>query len=85
MSKTTLVLIVGFIAGCGAAVVAPLIIPPAHAQTTQRWEVHCVIGSRRSMDGWASDMTSVGTRAGAQGWELVEVEGAGICFKRPAP
>ncbi len=32
MSKTTLVLIAGFIAGCGAAVVAPLIIPPAHAQ-----------------------------------------------------
>lgn len=89
MSKTTLVLIAGFIAGCGAAVVAPLVIPPAHAQTTQRWEVHCVflpqtISENRQLAG----LNDAGNAAGREGWELVTVDRGGsstMCFKRPAP
>jgi hypothetical protein len=80
----TLVLVLGFIAGCGAAVVAPLVIPPAHAQGAPRWEVFCS-SSPISRD-YSGPMTQNGNAAGAQGWELVGFTDSGtMCFKRPAP
>ncbi len=91
MSKTTLVLIAGFIAGCGAAVVAPLIIPPAHAQTTQRWETLCVpVDRERTYQGLVEATTTAGMAAGREGWEPFSTTTYApgiivICFKRPAP
>ena len=82
MSKTTLVLIVGFIAGCGAAALAPLVIPPAHAQSVQRWEMYCA--QARRMEG-AGGVIEIANRAGREGWEPLQVEGVYVCFKRPAP
>lgn len=92
MSKnTTLMLVVGFVAGCGAAAMAPLLIPPAHAQTTQRWEAHCVYHADNQPDDTAAWLTSTGNTAGGQGWELAGLAAGPhpgfttICFKRPAP
>lgn len=93
MSKNpSLILAVGFVAGCGAAIAVPLVIPPAHAQTTQRWETLCVNHSLRARevttDGTNAPMTDLGNRAGREGWELVSTligSNAVMCFKRPAP
>lgn len=92
MSKNpTLVLVLGFIAGCGAAAVAPLVIPPAHAQTTQRWEVYCASMSAGRHPGLAEEMTATGVAAGRRGWEPYSAAPFGtasiavMCFKRPAP
>lgn len=83
----TLLLVLGFLTGCGAAIVAPLIVPPAHAQVTQRWETYCEVGRGGTFRGTASNLIEVGNRAGAQGWEpfSVATDAAIICFKRPAP
>ncbi len=87
MSKTTVALI-AFLTGCGAAAIAPLVIPPAHAQTTQRWEGYCVTEQARSP---GPRLTSIANTAGREGWELVAMTHEGqtnvtnLCFKRPAP
>lgn len=92
MSKNpTLVLVLGFIAGCGAAVVAPLIIPPAHAQTTQRWEGYCVGQEAASYRGAVPNLNELVNAAGREGWEPYMFAQNGnqyhgiLCFKRPAP
>jgi hypothetical protein len=88
MSKNpTLVLVLGFIAGCGAAAVAPLVVPPARAQTTPRWSVYCAAHRGGTANRWAEEATTRGNAAGEQGWELVSADGTiGVmCFKRPAP
>lgn len=89
MSKTTVALI-AFLAGCGAAAVAPLVIPPAHAQTTQRWETLCVQTQTERGTSLAENTTAAGNAAGREGWEPFSSSQVGtsyamICFKRPAP
>lgn len=87
----TIVLVLGFIAGCGAAAIAPLVIPPAHAQVTQRWETLCVTQLQRRDSPLAEGTTALGNQAGREGWELVSfsIDSSSIkavaCFKRPAP
>ena len=87
MSKSTIAL-VAFLAGCGVTALAtvsePLVIPTAHAQTTQRWEVFCVM-NRQAVGEWPENMSATATRAGAEGWELVGFQNGAMCFKRPAP
>lgn len=77
-----LVLMLAFIAGCGAAAIAPNLIPPAHAQVAVRWETRCL--QVRSMDG-PRGLHVLASEAGQQGWEPFQVEqDRYICFKRPA-
>lgn len=89
--RTALFLVVGFVGGCGASAIVPLVVPPAHAQTTTRWEVFCAETDARDSEGTASAVMTVGNRAGAEGWELVSAPGnlyahySIACFKRPAP
>lgn len=89
-TKTALVLVIGFIAGCGAAALAPLVIPSANAQTTTRWEVLCVdIADQRGTTIF-QEANQIANRAGAEGWEpfssdavvLSSAHGS-MCFKRP--
>lgn len=88
MSKnSTLLVVLGFVAGCGAAAAMPLMVPPAHAQTTQRWEGYCA--EHASRRGIPPGVTQIVTAAGREGWELVSVTGTFdatvlACFKRPA-
>ena len=71
---------------CGVAAVAPLVIPPAHAQTTQRWEMMCTtFPVTRNSDENVRAINSVGNAAGREGWEPFAVENLALCFRRPAP
>lgn len=88
-TKTALVLVLGFIAGCSALALAPLVIPSARAQATTRWEVQCVPVERQLIGRIVGELNDAGNRLGAQGWELVSAPGSiatgnqVACFKRP--
>ena len=69
-----------FLAGCFAAtVIQPLVVPPAHAQNTVRYEYHCQDIKAFSFDALNTDLN----RFGAAGWDLVNFVGNKNCFKRP--
>ena len=63
-----------FALGCGAAIT---VIPPARAQSTQRWE-YLEIEHAWDAGRWANE-------AGAEGWELVNYDHQWhrMQFKRP--
>lgn len=74
-SKTTLMMIAAFALGCAAT--RAFVVPPAHAQTAQRWEYFC-FGEYGPEDVMAKANT-----AGEQGWEMVATGGKHAwCFKR---
>jgi hypothetical protein len=54
---------VAFIVGCATA---RLVVPPVSAQSTTRWQYHCV-----ESDQDAAEVTEAANQIGAQGWELV--------------
>jgi hypothetical protein len=54
---------VALAAACAGAIARPLIIPPAAAADTQRWEHLCIVVDRK-------EATESLNRAGAEGWEL---------------
>jgi hypothetical protein len=64
---------ISFAVGCGAAV---LVIPPARAQTSTRYEFLRVNG------GWNDAQANA---AGAQGWHLVAVFPAAQYYERELP
>jgi hypothetical protein len=75
---------IAFVAGCVAAQLSQLVIPPARANhPVPRWEYHCVKG----LGGDERENTAVLSSIGAQGWELVTILPGGFslmaCFKRP--
>jgi hypothetical protein len=71
-----------FIFGCavgGAA--SQLVVPPASAAGTQRWDYFC-------FEEWgASEIMAKAQQAGAAGWEMVLADSLqarqSVCFKRP--
>ncbi len=95
MSRThrLVVLAAVLVSACAGAAVSHLVIPPAHAAVTQRWEHLCFDGGNH-----ADDLEVSGKKlsdAGREGWELATttalVTDAGshhailYCLKRPAP
>jgi hypothetical protein len=85
-AKTAFALLVVFFAGCAAAELRPLIVPPARAGTSpQRWEFTCISRGGSGNAEFAQNASVFG----AQGWEMVGGAGDHIestwCFKRPLP
>lgn len=74
-----------FVVGCGVGGAAGrFVVPPASAQqaaTLTRWEYLCI------EEYGATAIMEKANPAGAQGWEMVGGDGAGVqtswCFKRP--
>lgn len=79
MSKqSTFLVVVAFALGCAAA--RTFVVPPAHAQGTQRWEYFC-------FDEYTADkVIAMANAAGTQGWEMSGASDYGAsttwCFKR---
>ncbi len=75
------------VSACAGAALSRVVIPPAHAQATRRWEHFCFMLPTT----WGFDESGVSkklTEAGREGWELVGVansQGFVYCMKRPAP
>jgi hypothetical protein len=70
---------VAFVLGCATA---RLVVPPANAQATARWEHLCVEA------GTLERATAKSNEVGAQGWEMsgavnYEDRHMVLCFKRP--
>lgn len=70
---------VALIIGCATA---RFVVPPASAQTTTRWRLHCVEAGN-----WEEGLAQ-GDALGAEGWEFVSVANAAgndflLCFKQP--
>jgi hypothetical protein len=68
---------VAFIVGCATA---RLVVPPVSAQSTTRWQYHCVETDE------AEDIAAAANQLGAQGWELASGAADGQahqiwCFK----
>ncbi len=88
-----LVLAAIVVSACAGAVVSQLVIPPAHAGVTQRWEYLCFDGG--TYDGDREATSKRLNDAGREGWELatamvpwtnINSHHAYIyCMKRPAP
>jgi hypothetical protein len=75
------------LSACAGAALSRVVVPPAHAQATRRWEHFCF------SSGWGGglnekELNAKLTDAGREGWELVSVAVdtlALYCMKRPAP
>lgn len=75
------------VSACAGAALSRVVIPPAHAEATRRWEHFCFTS------GWGGglhekELNDKLTAAGREGWELVSVAAdhlALYCMKRPAP
>ncbi len=98
MNKIAMALCFGILIGCVTSqVLQPLVVPPAHANQTRRWEYKCVnfeeamvdarhVDDISSKKGWAKIMN----KFGSEGWEVEqyfyrrEAELSSICFKREA-
>ena len=68
------------LSACAGAALRPLVIPPAHAAVTQRWE-YLNLTIEFSVDSTMKKLND----AGAQGWELQAVDSGRFWLKRPAP
>jgi hypothetical protein len=87
MAQARRLLVVGVLlaSACAGAVMSRVLIPPAHAAVSQRWEHLCF------SDGLypnAEVAEKALNDAGKEGWELAATAGSNgqiFCMKRPAP
>jgi hypothetical protein len=92
--KSVALVLLGMVAGCAAAAVAPrIMVPPVRAGTSPtRWEHTCTTSSIWVMEDQQKVSAEL-TRFGREGWELVtsvnEHRGTNswtsFCFKRALP
>ena len=80
--------VIAFVAGCmGGPSIEALVVRPLSAQQAaagvQRWEGQCVAMSGRTPESYAVSGTEVMQRMGPEGWDLVAISGAVMCFQRP--
>ncbi len=84
----SLFLVVAFVIGCGASIIAQsFIVPPAKAEGVQKWEHFCFLPQGRPGNA-VQDTMQKANQAGLEGWEMVNIGGASyfmVCMKRPLP
>jgi hypothetical protein len=85
----SLFLVLAFVIGCGASIVAQsFIVPPAKAEGVQRWEYFCFAPQGMTVGKGVQDTMQKANKAGLEGWEMVNIGGAAyfmVCMKRPLP